>query len=114
MGSWLPRRIRYRIFGEHQVRVIFFIILLFFLTPTLSTFANTYDKKTSAEIIKQAESSYKKVLKVKNAWRDTKKIIKNAKKAHKAENYKKSITLAEKALNEARMAYEQYEKQKNN
>ena len=76
--------------------------------------ASTYDKKTSAEIIKQAEDSYKKVLKVKNAWRDTKKIIKNAKKAHREEDYEKSITLGKKALNEALMAYEQYEKQKDN
>ena len=49
------------------MRVISFIIVLFFLIPSLNTLANTYDKKTSAEIIKQAESTYKKVLKVKNA-----------------------------------------------
>ncbi len=96
------------------MRVISFIILLFFLIPSLTTLASTYDKKTSAEIIKQAESTYKKVLKVKNAWRDTSKIIKKAKKAHKEEDYEKSITLAKKALNEAKMAYEQYEKQKDN
>ena len=96
------------------MRVISFIIVLFFLIPSLNTLASTYDKKTSAEIIKQAESTYKKVLKVKNAWRDTSKIIKKAKKAHKEEDYKKSIILGEKALNEAKMAYEQYEKQKDN
>jgi len=95
------------------VRIIAFVIILF-LTPSLSTFATTYDKKTSADIIKQAEDNYKKVLKVKNAWRDTKKIIKKAKKAHKEEDYKKSIILGKKALNEAKMAYEQYEKQKDN
>mgnify|MGYP001174918457 CR=1 FL=1 len=86
----------------------------FFLTSTLITLASSYNKETSAEIIKQAEVSYKKVLKVKNAWRDTKKIIKNAKKAHKEQNYEKSTILAKKALNEAKMAYEQYEKQKDN
>ena len=43
---------------------------------------------------------------------DKGKIIKNAKKAHKEQNYEKSVTLAKKALNEANMAYEQYEKQK--
>ena len=91
-----------------------FIILLFFIIPSVATLASTYDKKTSAEIIKKAESSYKKVLKVKNAWRDTKKIIKKAKKAHKEKDYKKSIILGEKALNESKMAYEQYEKQKDN
>ena len=30
----------------------------------------------------------------------------------KKQNYEKSVTLAKKALNEANMAYEQYEKQK--
>ena len=54
------------------------------------------------------------MLKLKNAWRDTKKIIKNAKKAHTQKDYKKSTTLAKKALNEANMALEQYEKQKDN
>ena len=96
------------------MRVISLSVLLFFLIPSLNTYAVTYDQKTSAEIIKQAESSYKKVLKVKNAWRDTKKIIKKAKKAHKEENYKKSITLGKKALNESEMACEQYQKQKDN
>ncbi len=96
------------------MRVISFILLLFFSLTSVSTIASTYDKKTSSEIIKQAETSYKKVLKVKNAWRDTSKIIKKAKKAHKEEDYKKSITLGKKALNEAKMAYEQYEKQKDN
>ena len=51
---------------------------------------------------------------MKNAWRDTQKIIKNAKKAHTKKDYKKSTTLAKKALNEANMALEQYEKQKDN
>tara|TARA_Y100000768_G_scaffold388512_1_gene384866 strand:+ start:156 stop:461 length:306 start_codon:yes stop_codon:yes gene_type:complete len=96
------------------VRITAFIILLFFLIPSTNTLANPYDKKTSEEIIKQAEESYKKVLRVKNAWRDTKKIIKQAKKAHKEENYEKSTNLGKKALNEAKMAYEQYEKQKDN
>ena len=58
------------------MRITAFIILLFFLIPSTNTLANPYDKKTSEEIIKQAEESYKKVLRVKNAWRDTKKIIK--------------------------------------
>ena len=46
--------------------------------------------------------------------RDTKKIIKKAKKAHDKKDYKKSTVLAKKALNEANMAIEQYEKQKDN
>ena len=70
-----------------------------------------YNKATIPDRKKNLKK-YKKVLKVKNAWRDTKKIIKNAKKAHKNQDYKKSVTLAKKALNEANMSYEQYEKQK--
>ena len=43
-----------------------------------------------------------------------KKLLKMQKKLIKNQNYKKSVTLAKKALNEANMAYEQYEKQKDN
>ena len=35
-------------------------------------------------------------------------------KAHNNKDFEKSITLARKALNEANMAFEQYEKQKDN
>ena len=74
------------------------LIALILLVPALNIAANTYDQATSSKIIKEAEINYKKALKLKNAWRDTKKIIKQAKKA----------------LNEANMAIEQYEKQKDN
>ena len=84
------------------------------LMPISNIDANQFDEQTSSKIIQQAEKNYKKVLKVKNAWRDTKKIIKKAKKAHKEKDFKKSVTLARKALNEANMAYEQYKKQKDN
>ena len=90
------------------------ITALMLLVPSLNIGANTYDKATSSKIIKEAELNNKKVLKLKNAWRDTKKIIKNAKKAHTKKDYEKSTTLAKKALNEANMALEQYEKQKDN
>ncbi len=91
--------------------LVFFILFFFF---SFAAQAENYNEETSIKIIKEAEDSYKKVLKVKNAWRDTKKIIKKAKKAHKDKDYKKSVTLAKKALNEAQMAYEQYDKQKEN
>ena len=74
------------------------------LMPISNIDANQFDEQTSSKIIQQAEKNYKKVLKVKNAWRDTKKIIKKAKKAHKEKDFKKSVTLAKKALNEANMA----------
>ena len=88
------------------------LVFIFASSLALNVSANEFDEQMSSKIIQEAENKYKKVLKVKNAWRDTKKIIKNAKKAHKEQDYKKSVTLAKKALNEANMAFEQYEKQK--
>lgn len=94
------------------MRIFLFLPFVLIIALISNVDANQFDEQTSSKIIQEAEKKYKKVLKVKNAWRDTKKIIKNAKKAHKNQNYKKSVALAEKALNEANMAYEQYEKQK--
>ena len=94
------------------MRITLFLVFIFASSLALNVSANQFDEQTSSKIIQEAEKKYKKVLMVKNAWRDTKKIIKNAKKAHKDQDYKKSVTLAKKALNEANMAYEQYEKQK--
>ena len=94
------------------MRITLFLVFIFTSSLALNVSANQFDEQTSSQIIQEAEKKYKKVLKVKNAWRDTKKIIKDAKKAHKDQDYKKSVTLAKKALNEANMAYEQYEKQK--
>ena len=94
------------------MRIALFLVFIFSSFLVLNISADQFDEQTSSKIIQEAEKNYKKVLKVKNAWRDTKKIIKNAKKAHKEKNYEKSITLAKKALNEANMAYKQYEKQK--
>ena len=94
------------------MRIALSLIFIFVSSLALNVSANQFDEQTTSKIIQEAEKKYKEVLKVKNAWRDTKKIIKNAKKAHKEQDYKKSVTLAKKALNEANMAYEQYEKQK--
>ena len=94
------------------MRVASILVFIFASSLALNVSANEFDEQMSSEIIQEAENKYKKVLKVKNAWRDTKKIIKNAKKAHKEQDYKKSVTLAKKALNEANMAFEQHEKQK--
>ena len=92
-----------------------FLLLIFFvfiLTPFSSSFADEFTKVNSIKLIKEAEMKYKKALKVKNAWRDTKKLIKKAKSAHDKNEFKKSVTIAKKALNEAEMAIQQYEKQK--
>lgn len=96
------------------MRAFFIFVVLTILSPITGFSADVYDEPTSSKYIKQAEINYKKVLKVKNPWRDTKKIIKSAKKAHNKKDFEKSINLAKKALNEANMALEQYEKQKDN
>ena len=58
------------------MKALYTLIALILLVPTHNIGANTYDETTSSKIIKEAEINYKKVLKLKNAWRDTKKIIK--------------------------------------
>tara|TARA_Y100000817_G_scaffold311881_1_gene304737 strand:+ start:1021 stop:1341 length:321 start_codon:yes stop_codon:yes gene_type:complete len=66
----------------------------------------------SQEIINKAKSKNKVAIKLKNEWRDTRKIIKAAQKAHSKKNYKKSIELAKEALNQATMAVKQHNFQK--
>ena len=80
------------------MRAFLILPLVFLIAFTSNVEGNQYDEQTSSKVIQEAEKKYKKVLKVKNAWRDTKKIIKNAKKAHKDQNYEKSVTLAKKLL----------------
>ena len=96
------------------MKSLFIFLVMIMMTPVVSYSADVYNESTSSNYIKQAETNYKKVVKVKNPWRDTKKIIKSAKKAHNKKDFKRSITLAKKALNEANMALEQHEKQKEN
>ena len=69
------------------MRIALFLVFIFSSFLALNISADQFDEQTSSKIIQEAEKKYKKVLKVKNAWRDTKKIIKNAKKAHKEQNY---------------------------
>ena len=93
------------------ISYILIVILQFFsIYPILS---NTLEAKSSA-LIKEATSTNKVAIKLKNEWRDVRKLIKKATKAHADKDYEKSINLAEQALNQAKMSIEQYEKQKNN
>ena len=46
--------------------------------------------------------------------RQTQKIIKQAEKAHNNKKYDESTSLAKKALNQAKMAIEQHNSQKDN
>ena len=75
---------------------------------------NIGSKEKVQEILKAAKKTYKKVVKLNNAWRDTQKIIKKAEKAHNNKKYDKSTDLAKKALNQAKMAIEQHNSQKDN
>ena len=78
------------------MKALYTLIALMLLVPTHNIGANTYDEATSSKIIKEAEINYKKVLKLKNAWRDTNKIIKNAKKLILKEIIKNLLYLPKK------------------
>jgi len=93
----------------HKLSIIF--VTLFF---SQLLFAADGDKQLSSQSIKDAKRSYKQVVKLNNAWRDTQKIIKQAEKAHNNKKYDKSTSLAKKALNQAKMAIEQHNSQKDN
>tara|TARA_B100001287_G_scaffold232217_1_gene203239 strand:+ start:313 stop:621 length:309 start_codon:yes stop_codon:yes gene_type:complete len=88
------------------------IIIISFLSVNL-VYANTLEEKSSA-LIKEAKSTNKVAIKLKNEWRDVRKLIKKASKAHADKDYEKSINFAEQALNQARMSIEQHDKQKDN
>tara|TARA_B100001094_G_C17874839_1_gene643910 strand:+ start:79 stop:381 length:303 start_codon:yes stop_codon:yes gene_type:complete len=88
-----------------------FILSIFFLQPLLSAETN---EDISKKLIKDAKRSYKQVVKLNNAWRDTHKIIKKAEKAHADKKYNKAKSLANEALNQSRMAIKQHNFQKDN
>ena len=75
-------------------------------------FADNNQSVKSDQMIKKAQAKNKVAIKLKNEWRDTRKLIKSAKKAHSNKNYVKALKLAEEALNQATMAVEQHNSQK--
>ena len=90
-------------------------ILVIFLTQFVYAADKVIsDRKLSKKLLSEARSMNSKVIKLKNEWRDTRKLIKQANKAHNKKNYKKAIVFSKKALNEAKMALEQYKSQKDN
>ncbi len=88
-------------------------LILACLISSSFAFADTDLSSKSEDMIKKAQAKNKVAIKLKNEWRDTRKIIKKAKKAHSNKNYSKSLKLAEEALNQATMAIEQHNAQKN-
>ena len=90
-------------------RFLIFLVLIIFISPIQ---ASNDTEQSSKQYISQAKKTYKQALRLNNAWRDTSKIIKNASKEHAKKNYEKSVKLAKEALNQAKMAIEQHNKQK--
>ena len=90
-------------------RFLIILVLMSFFSPMQASDAT---EQSSKKYISEAKRTYKQALKLNNAWRDTNKIIKKASKAHSKKNYEKSIGLAKQALNQAKMAIEQHNKQK--
>ena len=90
-------------------RFLIFLVLIIFISPIQ---ASNNTEQSSKQYISQAKKTYKQALRLNNAWRDTSKIIKNASKEHAKKNYEKSVKLAKEALNQAKMAIEQHNKQK--
>ncbi len=59
-------------------------------------------------LVKEAEAAIAKAGKVGYEWRDSRKILKAAKKAHAAGQEDKAMKLATKALHQGQLAYQQY------
>ena len=94
-----------------KMKKTIFFTLVCVLSLSL-VFANDNQSVKSDQMIKKAQAKNKVAIKLKNEWRDTRKLIKNAKKAHSKKNYVKALELAEEALNQATMAVEQHNSQK--
>lgn len=91
-------------------KTIFFV--LFCVLSVSLVYADNNQSMESDQMIKKAQATNKIAIKLKNEWRDTRKLIKSAKKAHANKDYAKALELAEEALNQATMAVEQHNSQK--
>ncbi len=89
--------------------ILYLILCVISFNPV---YADSSLSMKSDQMIKKAQAKNKVAIKLKNEWRDTRKLIKKAKKAHSNKDYTKSIELAEEALNQATMAIEQHNSQK--
>ncbi len=92
------------------------ITLVAAIALTLTACAGSGPKHTANDAkgaIAAAEHQTKRAAKKFYEWRDTRKIIKKAKKALKAKDYDKAVKLANKAKYQSTMALQQYQEQKN-
>ncbi len=94
-----------------KMKKTIFFALLCILSVSLG-YADNNQSMESDQMIKKAQATNKIAIKLKNEWRDTRKLIKSAKKAHANKDYAKALELAEEALNQATMAVEQHNSQK--
>jgi len=83
------------------------ILLAFLIAISSAVFAHSQGEAQKA--IAAAEAAYKKVADVKYAWRDTAKMIKKAKQALKAKDYKSAVSIAKKAEKQGQNALAQYQ-----
>ena len=72
-----------------KMKKTIFFALLCVLSLSL-VYADDNQSVKSDQMIKKAQAKNKVAIKLKNEWRDTRKIIKAAQKAHSKKNYKKS------------------------
>ena len=73
-----------------------FFALLCVLSLNLA-YADSNQSMKSDQMIKKAQATNKIAIKLKNEWRDTRKLIKSAKKAHANKDYAKAAIEFEKA-----------------
>ncbi len=93
-------------------KLLVLFLLLFTTQFVLAEKTGKTSEQMSQALISKAKSANDRAKKLKNEWRGTRKLIKSAKSFHKNKNYTKSIELAAEALNQANMAIEQHNKQK--
>lgn len=74
--------------------------------------AEGVNAESANSAIAAAEAATKKTGSVHYLWRDTEKLLKQAKAAAKAKDYKKATDLANTAKRQSELAYAQYEEQK--
>lgn len=80
---------------------------------SMSSASAMHTDKDAAAAIKAAEQELMKAKAVHNEWRDTGKMIKQAKKDEKAGKYDAAVKIADAAKRQSENALIQYEAQKN-
>ena len=83
------------------------------LTISACASGPTHTKNDATGAISAAEHETARVSKVHYEWRDTGKLIKEAKEALKKGDFDTAVKLANKAKEQSTMALAQYEEQKN-